>query len=83
VVSLAAAFGLQTIGEGLEDQETLDLLRELGVNYGQGFHIGRPAALQTTNQTHDTEGQRKWTTQPEAPVLESSANSTRSRCSSI
>jgi len=45
IVSLAAAFGLKTVGEGVEDRETLDLLRELGVDYGQGFHIGRPAPL--------------------------------------
>jgi len=45
IVSLAAGFGLKTVGEGVEDRETLDLLRELGVDYGQGFHIGRPAPL--------------------------------------
>jgi EAL domain-containing protein (putative c-di-GMP-specific phosphodiesterase class I) len=83
VVSLAAGFGLKTVGEGVEDQATLDLLRELGVDYGQGFHIGRPAAWHTTNQTHDTKGQRTWTTQTEPRGLESSANSTRSRRSSI
>jgi EAL domain-containing protein (putative c-di-GMP-specific phosphodiesterase class I) len=33
------------IAEGIEDQSTLDLLLELGVDYGQGFHLGRPAAL--------------------------------------
>jgi PAS domain S-box-containing protein len=52
VVDLAARFGLQTVGEGVEDQETLDLLRELGVDYAQGYHIGRPAALQTAQPSH-------------------------------
>jgi EAL domain-containing protein (putative c-di-GMP-specific phosphodiesterase class I) len=50
VVNLAAGFGLQTVGEGVEDQETLDLLCELGVDHGQGFYIGRPAPLQLTSQ---------------------------------
>jgi PAS domain S-box-containing protein len=50
VVNLAAGFGLHTIGEGVEDQETLELLRELGVDYGQGFYIGRPAPLPVTSQ---------------------------------
>ena len=50
IVSLATGFGLETVGEGVEDEESLDLLRELGVNYGQGFHIGRPAPLETTHQ---------------------------------
>lgn len=59
VVNLAAGFGLKTVGEGVEDQATLDLLRELGVDYAQGFHIGRPAALPTIHETHDTEGHQK------------------------
>jgi EAL domain-containing protein (putative c-di-GMP-specific phosphodiesterase class I) len=45
IVGLAHGFGLQTIAEGVEDQETLDLLRELGVDHAQGFHLGRPAPL--------------------------------------
>jgi PAS domain S-box-containing protein len=48
IVNLAQGFGLKTIGEGVEDQETLELLRELGVDYGQGFHIGRPSPLKTS-----------------------------------
>jgi PAS domain S-box-containing protein len=43
IVSLAASFGLQTIAEGVEQQESLELLRELGVEYVQGFYLGRPA----------------------------------------
>jgi EAL domain-containing protein (putative c-di-GMP-specific phosphodiesterase class I) len=43
VVNLAKAFGMQTIAEGAEDDETLRLLRELGVDHVQGFIIGRPA----------------------------------------
>ena len=27
---------------------TIDLLRELGVDYGQGYHLGQPAALDRT-----------------------------------
>ncbi len=42
VVSLAKAFGMQTIAEGAEDDETLRLLRELGVDHVQGFIVGRP-----------------------------------------
>ena len=45
VVGLARGFGLKTIAEGVEDQETLDLLRAFGVDYAQGFHVGRPAPL--------------------------------------
>jgi PAS domain S-box-containing protein len=45
IVGLAHGFGLRTIAEGVEDQETLDLLRDFGVDHAQGFHLGRPAPL--------------------------------------
>ena len=48
VVNLAQGFGQKTVAEGVEDAETLDLLRELGVDFAQGYHIGRPAPLGET-----------------------------------
>jgi PAS domain S-box-containing protein len=45
VVSLARGFGQKTVAEGVEDAETLALLRKLGVDYAQGFGIGRPAPV--------------------------------------
>jgi len=42
LVVLARDFELQTVGEGVEDAETLVLLDELGVDFAQGFHIARP-----------------------------------------
>lgn len=45
IVSLAQAFGMWTIAEGIEDEETLNVLRAEGVDFGQGFYIGRPAPL--------------------------------------
>jgi PAS domain S-box-containing protein len=46
IVSLARSFGLSTVAEGVEDDATLELLRRLGVDYAQGYHIGRPMPLQ-------------------------------------
>jgi len=46
VVALARAFSLQTVGEGVQDAETLTLLRELGVDYAQGYHIATPGPLE-------------------------------------
>jgi EAL domain-containing protein (putative c-di-GMP-specific phosphodiesterase class I) len=43
IVSLARAFGLETIAEGVEDDHVLSLLRAEGVDFAQGFHLGRPA----------------------------------------
>jgi EAL domain-containing protein (putative c-di-GMP-specific phosphodiesterase class I) len=45
VVSLAKAFGMKTTAEGPESSETLELLRELGVDHAQGFIIGRPLPI--------------------------------------
>lgn len=43
IVTLARGFDLITVAEGVEDGETLELLRELGVDRAQGYHLGRPA----------------------------------------
>jgi len=43
VVSLARGFGQRTIAEGVEDERTLELLRELGVDHAQGYAIAAPA----------------------------------------
>jgi PAS domain S-box-containing protein len=43
VVNLATAFGMLTVAEGAEDDATLELLKKLGVNYVQGYVVGRPS----------------------------------------
>ena len=45
MVHLAGSLGKQTIAEFVEDEETLDILRTIGVDCAQGFHIGRPRPL--------------------------------------
>jgi PAS domain S-box-containing protein len=45
VVNLAKAFGMLTIAEGAEDEHTVRLLRELGVDHVQGFVVGRPQPI--------------------------------------
>jgi PAS domain S-box-containing protein len=45
IVNLAQGFGQRTIAEGVEDAETLQLLRDFGVDFAQGFYTGRPAPL--------------------------------------
>ncbi|HWK17785.1 MAG TPA: EAL domain-containing protein, partial [Solirubrobacteraceae bacterium] len=45
IVNLAKGFEQETIAEGVEDAQTLELLRDFGVDYAQGFHLGRPTAL--------------------------------------
>ena len=48
VVSLAKAFGMNTVAEGAENDETLRLLKELGVDHVQGYVLGRPAPISET-----------------------------------
>ncbi len=45
IVNLAKGFGCQTIAEGVEDEATVSVLREFGVDFVQGFHLGRPAPI--------------------------------------
>ena len=42
IISLANTLELGVIAEGVEDQETLDKLREMNCGHAQGFHICRP-----------------------------------------
>jgi EAL domain-containing protein (putative c-di-GMP-specific phosphodiesterase class I) len=44
VVGMARELGMTAVAEGIEDQETLSLLVELGCVAGQGFFLGRPMA---------------------------------------
>jgi diguanylate cyclase (GGDEF)-like protein len=46
MAEFARAFGQETVAEGVEDAETLTLVRGCGIDYAQGFHIGRPALVE-------------------------------------
>jgi len=41
-IGLAHALGLSVVGEGIENEATLRLLRAYGCDYGQGYYLGRP-----------------------------------------
>ncbi len=43
ICEIAKASGKQTIAEYVQDEDTLDLLGQLGVDYAQGFYIGKPS----------------------------------------
>lgn len=42
VVEVARALGKRTVAEFVGNQETLNLVRQLGVDYAQGHYLGRP-----------------------------------------
>ncbi|MCW7754511.1 EAL domain-containing protein [Desulfobotulus sp. H1] len=43
IVQMAREMGIQTVAEFVEQAETMKLLTDFGVDYGQGFLIGKPA----------------------------------------
>ncbi|WP_428423352.1 EAL domain-containing protein [Methylibium sp.] len=44
LLQIAENFGSRLVAEGLEGAEDLRLARDLGISYGQGWVLGRPAA---------------------------------------
>lgn len=44
IVALAGAIGATTVAEGVETAEQLAVLREVGCDQAQGFHLARPLA---------------------------------------
>lgn len=61
--SLARELGIQVIAEFVESQEVLDLLKEMEVDFAQGYHIGRPAP-------HVLPGTAWPTSKLDSPILE-------------
>ena len=45
MAEVARGLGKQTIAEFVADEESVSLLRTFGVQYAQGYHIGRPERL--------------------------------------
>ncbi len=42
VVSISKSFGFKTVAEGIESVEQERVLRDLGVDYGQGYYFSKP-----------------------------------------
>jgi diguanylate cyclase (GGDEF)-like protein/PAS domain S-box-containing protein len=47
LVDLARGLGKDTTAEFVADDPTMELLREYGVRWAQGFHLGRPGPLES------------------------------------
>jgi EAL domain-containing protein (putative c-di-GMP-specific phosphodiesterase class I) len=54
IVSLGRGIGAKVIAEGIEIPEELRVIRDLGIEYGQGYLLGRPelASGPATNDIH-------------------------------
>lgn len=42
IIGLGQALGLEVTAEGVEDEATMTVLRDMGCTYGQGYWFGRP-----------------------------------------
>ncbi|MEM7259816.1 MAG: EAL domain-containing protein, partial [Pseudomonadota bacterium] len=42
VQRVARLLGIKTVAEFVENQEVLDCLRDMGIDYAQGYHVGKP-----------------------------------------
>ncbi|MBZ0330103.1 bifunctional diguanylate cyclase/phosphodiesterase [Halomonas sp. ANAO-440] len=57
IVTLAQSLGVSTVAEFIEDEEVLAAVAALGIDFGQGYHLGRPArdfarTCQVRDSTH-------------------------------
>lgn len=50
MIQVSQAFGLETIAECVEDASTIDILTEAGIDYIQGYAIGRPEPMPDRQQ---------------------------------
>ncbi len=51
---LGDQFGYRLVAEGIESQEMLDRLQRAGCEFGQGYHINRPARIADDSGTIET-----------------------------
>ena len=46
IIDLAHNLDMSVVAEGVENQQTLDMLIGMGCDYGQGFYFGRPMPIE-------------------------------------
>ena len=46
IIDLARNLGLETVAEGVETEEVLEIVRDLGCDYFQGYLAAQPAAAE-------------------------------------
>lgn len=53
LVDFAKRLGMETVAEFVDSQEVLDKVTALGVDYSQGFFLGKPASTMEVSQSGD------------------------------
>ena len=59
-IDLAHNLGRHVVAEGIEDQKTLQILRELGCDYAQGFYMSEPLPQDSLLQWFERTGKKCW-----------------------
>ncbi len=59
LVGVATTLDIRTVAEGIETAEQLETITRLGVDYAQGFHLGRPGRQQSRQQSRQESRQQK------------------------
>ena len=50
IIQLGHTLGMKVVGEGIESEEQAGMLRDLGCDMGQGYHLGRPVGPKVIRQ---------------------------------
>ena len=45
ISSIGKVLNMKTIAEYVENEEILDIIREMGIDYAQGYHISMPVPI--------------------------------------
>jgi len=53
LVEVCSGLGIKTIAEFVSDQQTMDLVHDLGVDYAQGYHLGKPEPVSSLRPKDD------------------------------
>ena len=51
IVDMAHALDMEVVAEGIETAEQLDLVRDLGCDFAQGWHVARPLTARQVTET--------------------------------
>jgi diguanylate cyclase (GGDEF)-like protein len=52
IVSVAKKMGIKTIAEFVENEEVLEVVKDLGIDYAQGYYLGKPEPLEEKLKKH-------------------------------
>ncbi len=52
IVSVAKKMGIKTIAEFIENENVLEVVKDLGIDYAQGYYLGKPEPLEEKLKKH-------------------------------